>query len=648
MQKLFFVLAALVMSSWLSAQQDTSFLQEVVVTANKTAHKQNETAKVVSVINREMLRQSGGRSLGELLNQVAGVTVPGANNNLGSNQTISIRGASAGNTLILIDGIPVNDPSVISNYFDINLLNTDQIERIEILKGGHSTLYGSDAVAGVINIISRKNDAAQKHPQWNASLAGGNFATLRSSVGVVGKTKLMDYSVQLSSHYAGGFSAAKDTSGSSQFDNDTYFQQTARAQMGIKTGERSRLSAAFLYSGYTADLDAGAFKDEKDFTANNFSRQFNVGWNRQGIKTKMNFQYQFNQVDRSYLDDSLFISNPAAAYTNSSYRGSTHFAEFFINHQFRQWELLTGIDFRQHSTVQDYFSSGIFGPFSIPTLSARMSQISGYASLQYRKNNFTSELGGRFNQHSVYGNNATFSFNPAYRLNDRMRVFGNWYTAFKTPTLFQLFDTYAGNSSLSPEKGLIQELGFDWSSSQSFQTRVVAFHRNSRQTIIYSYDPMNWLGQYINASRQTNYGVELEATWKIKHIQFRANYTFTDGRTTGAYDGSGTLVGKDTSFFNLYRIPRHAVNWQMSFQKNQWTFQLGGRLASAREEFIFGSPAITMKGYATIDLYTEYNIKEKGLRLFTDLRNLTNTRYEEVRGYNARGFTVVAGILWGR
>jgi vitamin B12 transporter len=159
---------------------------------------------------------------------------------------------------------------------------------------------------------------------------------------------------------------------------------------------------------------------------------------------------------------------------------------------------------------------------------------------------------------------------------------------------------------------------------------------------------MNWLGQYINASRQTNYGVELEATWKIKHIQFRANYTFTDGRTTGAYDGSGTLVGKDTSFFNLYRIPRHAVNWQMSFQKNQWTFQLGGRLASAREEFIFGSPAITMKGYATIDLYTEYNIKEKGLRLFTDLRNLTNTRYEEVRGYNARGFTVVAGILWGR
>jgi vitamin B12 transporter len=362
----------------------------------------------------------------------------------------------------------------------------------------------------------------------------------------------------------------------------------------------------------------------------------------------MNFQYQFNQVDRSYLDDSLFISNPAAAYTNSSYRGSTHFAEFFVNHTFRQWELLTGIDFRQHSTVQDYFSIGAWGPFILPTLKANMSQISGYASLQFRKNNFTTELGGRINQHSVYGTNGTFTFNPAYRLSERVRVFGNWYTAFKTPTLFQLYDPFAGNSNLTPEKGLIQELGFDWTSSQSFQTRVVAFHRNSRETIIYSYDPMGWLGKYQNASRQTNYGVEVEATWNIRPIQFRANYAFTDGRTTGSYDGTGAPLGKDSSYFNLYRIPRHALNWQASFQKNQWTIQLSGRVASAREEFIFGAPPITMKGYATIDVYTEYRTKKKGLRFFVDLRNLTNTRYEEIRGYNARGFTAIAGILWGR
>ncbi|MFM8710116.1 MAG: TonB-dependent receptor, partial [Sphingomonadales bacterium] len=207
MQRHFFVGAALVLSTLLHAQQDSTYLQEVVVTANKYEKKQNQTGKVVSVISSEMLRQSGGRSLGELLNQVAGVTVPGANNNLGSNQTINIRGASAGNALILLDGIPVNDPSVISNYFDINLLSVDQIERVEILKGGQSTLYGSDAVAGVVNIISKKSARASTKPAVNAAVSAGSFGTLRSSLGISGQQKKLDYLLQLSTISSQGFSA---------------------------------------------------------------------------------------------------------------------------------------------------------------------------------------------------------------------------------------------------------------------------------------------------------------------------------------------------------------------------------------------------------------------------------------------------------
>ena len=222
MQRHFFVGAALVLSTLLHAQQDSAYLQEVVVTANKYEKKQTQTGKVVSVISSEMLRQSGGRSLGELLNQVAGVTVPGANNNLGSNQTINIRGASAGNTLILLDGIPVNDPSVISNYFDINLLSIDQIERVEILKGGQSTLYGSDAVAGVVNIISKKTTREKNKPAFNASVSGGSFGTLRSSLGVSGQQNKLDYLLQLSAISSQGFSAATDTSGIANFDKDNY------------------------------------------------------------------------------------------------------------------------------------------------------------------------------------------------------------------------------------------------------------------------------------------------------------------------------------------------------------------------------------------------------------------------------------------
>ncbi|MBM3413076.1 MAG: TonB-dependent receptor [Bacteroidetes bacterium] len=647
MQKIFLVLTALVMSSTLLAQQDTSFLQEVVVTANKVAKKQTETAKVVSVINREMLRQSGGRSLGELLNQVAGVTVPGSNNNLGSNQTISIRGASAGNVLVLLDGIPVNDPSVISNYFDINLLSTDQIERIEILKGGHSTLYGSDAVAGVVNIISRKTQTGK--PNVNASLAGGSFNTLRSTIGITGAAKKTDYLLQLSSINSDGFSASADSVGDKGFDKDKYQQTTARAQVGYKTGLHGKLTTGLLYSRYKTDLDAGAFKDEKDFVSTNTNQQFNLEWQHRGAKNNLSVQYQYNQVERNYLDDSLFRSSAFVRFAKSNYIGRSHFADLYASTKLQNWELLAGADFRHHSTVQDYFSVGSWGPFTAPTLRAYMAQLSAYGSAVYQKNNFTTELGGRFNYHSEYGNNATFTINPAYRINNAVRIFGNLYTAYKTPTLYQLFDSYAGNDSLRPEKGFIQELGIDLSQGKKFSARVVAFNRKSKETIIYTYNPLSWSGKYLNVSSQTNYGFETELQWNLQPLSIRVNYAYTNGSTRSGFDGTGLAIGKDSSYYNLYRIPKHALNWQASYQLKNWIFNLSGRVAASREEFIYGASPITMQGYATVDLYSEYRFKKvKGLRGFMDLRNLTNTKYEEIRGYNTRGFNVMIGLLVGR
>lgn len=648
MQRTIFVLAALCMSSLAKAQQDTSYLQEVVITANKYEKKQTETAKVVSVINREQLRQSGGRSLGELLNQVAGTTVPGANNNLGSNQTIHIRGAAAGNVLILLDGVPVNDPSVISNYFDINLLSLDQIERIEILKGGHSTLYGSDAVAGVVNIISRKVSGVSKIPLVNVSLAAGSYGTLRSSAGISGQGKKLDYLAQLSNIRSQGFSAATDSTKQENFDKNDYQQETIRAQVGLKTGKHSKFTFSGLYTHYKTELDAAAFVDEKDFVSKNTNKQVGLGWNRKSHYGNLQFNYQYNWIERSYIDDSTYIASMSTIYSNSNYVGRTHFAEIYTTHNIGSWELLAGIDYRKNSTRQNFFSTGIWGPFSTPELNASMDQLSGYASIVYKKNRFAFEGGGRLNRHSEYGTNSTFAINPSYRLNEKIKLFANLYTAYKVPTLYQLFDSYSGNDSLRPEKGFIQEVGIDWMLSKKLRGRVVGFNRKSDQTIIYTYDPQSWSGKYLNASQQTNYGIETEALVQLQPVTLRINYAYTDGKTTSAFDGTGTGIDKDSSYFNLYRIPKHALNLQASWQQKNWLFTLSGRVASQREEFIYGDKPILMKGYATIDLYTEYRMNKKELRLFCDLRNLTNTRYEEIRGYNTRGFNFMTGVLIGR
>src|SRR6185437_2534055 len=128
------------------------------------------------------LQKSFGKSLGEVLNQQPGIIINGADNNLGTNQTVYMRGASAGNTLILLDGVPLYDPSGISSEFDLNNFALDNVERIEILKGSQSTLYGSDAVAGVINIITKKGNGKPFNLDINHSM--GSYHTYNDAVSI--------------------------------------------------------------------------------------------------------------------------------------------------------------------------------------------------------------------------------------------------------------------------------------------------------------------------------------------------------------------------------------------------------------------------------------------------------------------------------
>jgi len=183
MSKKLTLLLTLLSSAGLYAQKDslrTSVLDEVVVTANKQEQKQSTTGKVITVIGQAELSKSSGKSLGQVLNETVGITINGALNNAGTNQTVFMRGANSGRTLILMDGIPVYDPSQIGNEFDLNLFSINDVERIEVCRGAQSTVYGSDAVAGVINIITVKQNV-NKPINVKATLTAGNLNSFRHS-----------------------------------------------------------------------------------------------------------------------------------------------------------------------------------------------------------------------------------------------------------------------------------------------------------------------------------------------------------------------------------------------------------------------------------------------------------------------------------
>ena len=204
MKRHFFVLAAVLISNQLLAQQDTTLLDEAVVTANRYPVKTSMTGKVVTVISRAQLEQSGSKDLAQVLSEQAGISIAGANSNIGKEKSVYLRGGYIAHTLITIDGIPVYDPSGIGGNFDIRNLSLAQIERIEILKGSQSTLYGSDAVNGVINIITvghKTNSSAgavgQKtnstRSRGSAGLSYGSYDTWRVQAGVNGAVKKIQY-----------------------------------------------------------------------------------------------------------------------------------------------------------------------------------------------------------------------------------------------------------------------------------------------------------------------------------------------------------------------------------------------------------------------------------------------------------------------
>jgi vitamin B12 transporter len=315
--------------------EKSQVLDEVVVSTNKYPQKQSQSGKVVSVIDAATIQRSKGKTVGELLNQQVGLTVIGSQNTLGTNQDLYLRGAGAGYTLILVDGLPVYDPSGASTSFDINLIAIDQIERIEILKGGQSSLYGSDAVAGVINIITSKNSG--KKLGLSGSLAGGSYDTYRASVNAGGQYKKTTYGLSWNGTKSNGISAAKQPeTAKTAFDNDGFKQNNFQVKLGQQVGGNLTLRADLMSNYYKTDLDAGAFKDEKDYTFENKNLLWSVGGAYQLKNGKLTVNFQQTNGQRVYVDDSAHVEAGAfAKYSYGYYRGVARFARLIMHILFR-------------------------------------------------------------------------------------------------------------------------------------------------------------------------------------------------------------------------------------------------------------------------------------------------------------------------
>jgi vitamin B12 transporter len=619
MKRKIFVVAAVSIGSHLLAQEDTTskMMDEVVITANKFPQKESGTGKVVTVITREQIMRSGGKDISQLLNEQTGVIVNSATSNPGKDKSLFVRGATSAYTLILLDGVPLNDPTGVGGTFDLRLLSLENIERIEILKGSQSTLYGSNAIAGVINIISKKQSSEK--PAVSGLLAYGSYNSFKGNANVGQKIKWFEYDVRYTYNNTDGISEAKDTTGNAHFDKDGFKQHAVQVVTGINVTNKLKLSPYYRFTEFKGDYDADAFIDGP----NHYSASLvNAGLTGHYIyKTgTIHFNYGYDLTKRDYLSQ----------YGDFFTKGKFQHAETYTDHHFNDnVQLVAGLNYQGYRIDAPDTTNTIFSP---------------YASLILRsKTGFNAEIGGRFNHHNRYGNNFTYSFNPSYLIHGDVKLFVNITSGFRPPSIYELFGPYGANPNLKPETSTTQEAGLQaMLLNKKLEFTVTGFNRNIQDVIIYDFN----VSQYENRDKQHDYGAELEASYAVcKNISIKINYAYVDGSITQK------LASKDTTYYNLIRRPKHDTHLFVSYQATKNLFVssslqiTGERTDTYFDPVSFLSSEVSLKAYVLWNAYAEYVFLNKKLNVFADVKNITNNKdYYEVYGYSVQGVNITGGI----
>ena len=617
MKKKIFVVAAVLIGSHLLAQEDTTSktMDEVVITANKFPQKESGTGKVVSIITKEQIEKSGGKDLSQLLNEQTGIIINGATSNQGTYKSLYVLGATSAYTLILLDGVPLNDPTGVGGTFDIRLLSLDNIERIEILKGSQSTLYGSNAVAGVVNIISKK--PVSNKPSLNGLLTYGTYNSFKGSANVSQKTKFFEYDVNYAYNSTDGISEAKDTTGDAGFDKDGFKQHAIQAVLGINITDKFKLSPYYRFTEFKGGYDADAFIDAPNhYTASLVNTGLTGHYIYKSGTVHFNYGYDFTKRDYQ------------SQFGDFNTKGKFHQAEGYTDHRFNDnVRLVAGLNYQSYRIDAPDTTNSIVSP---------------YASLILKSNKgLNAEIGGRFNHHNQYGNNFTYSFNPSYLIHDEVKLFVNIASGFRAPSISELFGPFGSNPNLKPEKSTTQEAGLQaMFLDKKLELTITGFNRNINDVIIYG------ANGYENRDKQHDYGAELEAGYSFnERLSIKINYAYVDGKITQK------ISSKDTSYYNLIRRPKNNAHLFLNYQASKNFFissslQITGKRTDTYYDPISFLPSeVGLEAYTLWNLYAEYSFSKKRLTVFVDAKNLTNNKkYYEIYGYSVQGFNITGGI----
>ncbi|MEJ2408165.1 MAG: TonB-dependent receptor [Novosphingobium sp.] len=606
----------------------------IVVTVLRTPVAQERVSSSVTVLDEATIVENQPIALTDILLRTPGISLS-RNGGYGAVTSLRIRGADSGQTVMVLDGMRLSDPSSTAGGFGFANLFLDDAERIEILRGPQSILWGSDAIGGVVNVTTRK---PEKPLEGSFAAEGGSHKTFSARAGVGGTSKAVDWRLAGSTFTTDGISARANGT-----EDDGYRRSAASGTVTVRLAPQVSLDLRGYHSDARNDFDGfsgdspsfGLTKEWSGYAGLNFSLLDGHFTNRLAMTQSV--------TDRENYDPTRDVRplnfDAHGRVRRFEYQGTYNFSDAI--------QLLFGAEREEQrmTTASPSNSTAAYAktPYKVDTDSVygqlRLTPVTG----------LTLDGGVRYDHQSRFGGNTVVSTGAAYTPNDGATVLRASYSeGYKAPSLYQMFSAY-GVADLNPEKAKGWEVGAEQSLGQILRVSATWFERDTDNLIDFAYCPASSplpdvcyipgtattrFGYYANVDKSHTRGLELAAAARWKVLFANANYSWIDAEDRTP---DSSTYGRQ-----LARVPRHLANAEAGVELPSG---LRGSVAARYSGRTFDRATGTtrLKDYWLFDVRAQWPVTE-GLMLQGRVENVADKSYQTAGGYAALGRTFYLGL----
>jgi vitamin B12 transporter len=588
------------------AQEKTAALAETVVTATRVAQPLTDLVADVTILDRAVIDRSGAAAISDLLVRVPGFEMA-RNGGPGASTSVYIRGAESRFTAVFVDGVRVDSQSTGGATWEAIPLS--QIDRIEILRGPASAVYGSDAMGGAIQIFTRQGEGVFAP---FVAIGAGTYGTAKLEAGLSGSGESVDYALALAGETSRGFSAR--TLATSNSDDDGYRNESASLRLGVNLSASQRLEASALSNDMTSQYDSTT-KDDQNL------RLLQSG----ALNWRARWSDAFNTTVSITEATDRYKTQPTAYLTITNLRG------YLFQNEFRAGaHLLTAALERR----EDMLNNASTTPRDTSRFQNALALGYGWGGAAHTfqinaRRDADSEFGGQTNGNAAYG----FAVTP------RLRATASTGTSFRAPTLFQRFSSF-GTADVLPESSKNSELGLRYAVGPSF-VGVTAYHNSVTNLITYvsrtgtcanNLPPVALAsrGCYLNTAQALYRGITFSGEYQFDQSKVRGSLDLQDPR-----DGiTGKLLARRSTHHATLGYDTRAADWD-----------LGVDLQLSALRYDDAANATVLPGYVLTNLVAQKRV-QKDWTFLARIDNATDAQYQLANTYATAGRSLYLGVKW--